>query len=87
MIVVKVEMWPGGDAEKAEPLGVLMIENTGKLVGSPLFDEPAEPDHFYYNTEVHDYKRNRRPERQRITHYRRRGWQALVRKAVEVTFR
>ncbi len=29
MIVVKMELWPGGDKSKARPLGVIMIANDG----------------------------------------------------------
>lgn len=29
MIVVKIELWPGGDKEKARPLGVVTLFNDG----------------------------------------------------------
>jgi hypothetical protein len=29
MVVCKIEIWPGGDKDKARPLGVMMIANDG----------------------------------------------------------
>jgi len=78
MIVVKVELWPHGDAEKAEPLGVLAIRNTGDHAGGTGVD----PDHYYYELSFQDGKATR-PFYARIMHYRRRGWKVLVRRAVE----
>lgn len=75
MLVVKVELWPGGDASQAEPLGLVLIANTG-----PVGDE--DPDHCNYQVQVQDARSTRLTGR-RITHWRRRGWKVLVRKAVE----
>lgn len=72
MIVVKVELWPGGDASKAEPLGVIAIRNTGAI--------GTDSDLYGYEVELQSGKSHRRG---RFTHWRRRGWLRCVRLALE----
>lgn len=73
MLVVKVEMWPHGDPSKAEPLDVLLITNTDKQ------PEGSDPDLFEYMV---TWQSNHH-RRARVFHYRRRGWQKLLVRALE----
>lgn len=75
MIVAKVEIWDKGDPDKAEPLGIILIANVGQVPGS-------DPDHCEYQVELQDARVARRTGR-RITHWRRRGWKTLLKRAVE----
>ena len=73
MIVVKVELWPHGDAEKAEPLGVVAVANQGSA--------GKDSDLFRYDVQLQRSKGA--PIRGHFTHWRRRGWLHLVRLALE----
>lgn len=73
MLVVKVEVWPGGDATRAESLGVLAIINRG------IPYETAEPDLRIYEIELQ--QGDKKPIRARLDHYRRAGWLKLVSRA------
>ncbi len=80
MIVVKVELWPGGSAEKAESLGVMCIANRGQA--------GEDPDHCSYDVELQRMqtgttKTRASAFRSRVTHYRRKGWLRLVTRAFE----
>lgn len=75
MIVCKFELWPGGDAERAEPLGLLLVANDGQV-------ENGDPDQFMYNLQFQE-PRSAKVWRGRVKHWRRRGWRVLVRRAVE----
>lgn len=79
MLVVKVELWPLGDAEAAEPLGVVAIMNTGptKLAET----NPSDSDERNYVVELQP--RDGYTRRAKVRHYRRRGWLTLVRRALE----
>lgn len=71
MIVVKVELWPHGDAERAAPLGVLAIRNSGPVGGRDLYKYEVELQEKGRSTYRH------------LTHYRRRGWLHLIKLALE----
>lgn len=74
MLVVKVEMWPGGDPAKAEPLDVLLITNTGKQP-----EGTKDADLFEYKV----MWQSNHHKRAGVFHYRRRGWQKLLVRALE----
>lgn len=92
MIVVKVELWPHGDAELAEALAVVAIANVGQEPRGEL--EPTgqrwvdpDPDEFAYDVQLQEYqtgttKAPPKVRRAHITHWRRRGWKTLVRRAL-----
>ena len=84
MIVVKVELWPGGDAMRSEALGVIAIANKGVPergdVSIPHF--PGDQDYHVYQVELQDVRRGTTRGR-RIGHWRRRGWRVLVKRAIE----
>jgi hypothetical protein len=75
VIVVKVEMWPGGDAEKAEPLGIVAIANRGHV--------GEDSDLCKYDVQMHRPRTDRKPVLGHFTHWRRRGWVRCVRLALE----
>jgi hypothetical protein len=77
VLVVKVEVWPGGDPAKAEPLDVLLITNTGKHPETIKAQET--PDLFEYMV---TWQSNHH-RRARVFHWRRRGWKKLVVRALE----
>ena len=87
MIVVKIEKWPDGDAEKAESLGVVCIANRGQVTNPPstLPDAPKDfnADLYNYSVEVQDTK-HRGGTIFRIQHFRRKGWLPLVAQALDV---
>lgn len=79
MIVVKVELWPYGQALEAEVLGVMCVANTG----SYAHDGTGDKDEFYYDVELQKTTGPRSVVQKRIIHWRRHGWERLVRKAFE----
>jgi hypothetical protein len=70
MLVVKVEVWPGGDAEQADPLDVLLIRNMGPEANG----EDTDPDLARYQV----CWQSRPQDTVFVTHYRRRGWRVLL---------
>lgn len=72
MLVVKVEVWPNGDAERAYPLGVMAVRNSGHVKDTK--------DLCQYEVEMQEKGVARRAH---LTHWRRRGWLHLVRLALE----
>ena len=94
MIVVKVEMWPAGDANKAEPLGILAIVNRGKPGKVPYLEPGGQRwrdydlDEYSYDVEFQKFKGPHAGKtRTSLVHYRRRGWVQLVHQAVLELFR
>jgi hypothetical protein len=75
MIVVKVEMWPFGDAEKAEVLGLVAVVNRGSAGN--------DPDLCAYDVEMQQPRTGKKAVRGHFTHWRRRGWLHCVRLALE----
>lgn len=72
MIVCKVERWPDGQPEYAEVLGVLAIKNLGKVGLMP------DSDQYDYAVTLQGSGHNRNTV---VSHWTRRGWKTLVRKA------
>ncbi len=77
MLVIRVELWPFGDAEKAESLGILAISNKGRIY------EDKYPQYYNYDVELHEPGKMK-SRRAAVSHCRKEGWQVLVRKALEV---
>lgn len=73
MIVVRVELWPGGDHNKAENLGVVSIANRG-------CPELENLDHCTYDVQLDEPGARHRTT---VKHYRRRGWRKLVAAALD----
>lgn len=80
MIVVKVELWPGGDAERAEALGIVAIANRGYVNNE---DDLCKYDVELQQAPTSTTKYRIRLKRGHLTHWRRRGWLRLVRLALE----
>jgi len=72
MLVVKVEAWKHGDPKQVSPLGVVLIRNDGHVVD-------GDPDFCFYEITLQGVPRRTGF----VKHYRRRGWQVLVRKAIQ----
>lgn len=72
MIVVRVELWPGGDPAMAENLGVLAIANEGPN------QDPRGSDADLYRYEVQLDTRDPKHVRRHVVHFRRHGWEKLV---------
>ena len=84
MIVLKVELWPLGDAAAAESLGVLLIKNVGQEpipYLDPNGQRYADPDVDQYAYEL-ELQADGGRRRGHLFHHRRRGWKTLVRNAV-----
>ena len=82
MLVIKCEIWPDGNAERAMVLGVIAVKNVGKE------GLAEDSDQFRYDVELQQFQTGTtkiapRVRRARVAHWRRRGWLTLVRKAVE----
>lgn len=75
MIVCRVELWNHGDPNDVEPLGIVLIANNGPVEGS-------DADLYGYQVQLQEAFNTKRVNR-RVTHWRRRGWKVLVRKAME----
>ena len=80
MIVVRVEIWPGGDENRAENIGIVAIANRGYVQAE---DEDA-PDLCTYDVELHTPRLAGKVLHTGILHYRRRGWMKLVAHCLEV---
>jgi hypothetical protein len=75
MLVVRVELWPGGDSSRAENLGVLLVVNEGHQAG-------AEPDLYDYKVGFQTRDGKHHPTKH-VRHYRRAGWERLVARSLE----
>lgn len=90
MIVVKIELWPAGDASAAQPLGILAVarqpqEPVPYLDPNEQRYAAPDRDQFPYKLEFTRFDTGTKT-RGRVFHHRRRGWVVLVRDAVMELF-
>jgi len=84
MLVVRVEIWPGGDESRAENIGIVAIANRGYVQAEEEDEDADAPDLCTYDVELHTPRIAGKVSHTGLLHYRRRGWIRLVAHCLEV---